>query len=151
MSQHYKLAVFWTAWTPKVATRILRDLLSYQRLALRTRTQLLVACDEELKPKISELGFTWVEGFLNCTEARVYVAEGDSVTPEVEERIPECLDISTILVSPRAETKPLVVDKDPYAGIKFFKDWKSIPPTLNPEQSPPTNTKNVEPRMSPFI
>lgn len=150
MSDTYKVAVFWSAWAPQIATRILRDLMTLQRLTRVNRLTLLVSCDPQLVPHLSSLGAQHVDNFLNANLTRVYVERGYDVPPDLYERIPQGADLEVISIKGNTEEMPgLVVDSDPYAGVKFYKDWHFIPETLPLSQKAPP--KNGEPLMSPFL
>lgn len=147
--QMFKLSVFWTAWTPQVATRILRDVLDLQRLCRTNRVQLIVASDSLLAPKVRALGVEHLDSLVDADLARVYVAPGTSVEPELNDRLPsdnlEYVNLEGITPPPSS----LVIETDPYAGVDFYKDWHRIPETMPLDQKPPP--QNGEPLMSPFL
>lgn len=45
----FKMVLFWNAWTPQVQSRVLRDVMSIQRLAQGRRVDLVVFCDQILR------------------------------------------------------------------------------------------------------
>jgi len=86
---------------------------------------------------------------------RVYLANGE-ITDDIQERIPECDDVDYItLVSPTpvfddtSADAPDANQVDPYAGLKLFKDWKSIPETLPLSKAPPKGPS--DPMFSPWL
>lgn len=150
METSYKIGILWSAWTPKVATRILRDLLALERVARVNHTTLVVGCDEQLKPHLSSLDCVWSDNLLNTNLVRAYVETGESVPDDVLSRVPEGADLEVVSLNHNTESMPgLVVDIDPYANIKFYKDWHPIRESMPLTQKAPP--KNGEPLMSPFL
>lgn len=148
----YKLLVLWAELTPMVTSRIVRDLLSLQRLAQANRCVLEVGCDEELDDKVKALGLTPVRGMTTPDSAFVYCV-GDSLPPELEGKLPEnegCqLDIK--FLTPNQLPAPgLVVEPDPYAGVWIPEERQSIPETM-PIDRPAPRGKPGEPPLIPFL
>jgi hypothetical protein len=128
----------------------MRDLMALQRLTKVNRVTLAVACDPQLVPHLPSLGVQHVDNFLNANLTRVYVERGLEVPENLYERIPSGEDLEVVSIKGNTEELPgLVVDPDPYAGVKFYKDWHAIPETMPLTQKAPP--KNGEPLMSPFL
>jgi hypothetical protein len=148
-----KIAMFWNAWTSQITTRILKDALGVQRLARVNRADYVIACDVEAHAKLSAMGISVTEDLTNPDMVRCYMFEEDfssDVSAALRERLPECDSTEFITVA----LKPLEVvhspiDSDPYAGVKFYKDWHTIPETLPLTKKPPQGPPN--PMWSPFL
>lgn len=153
MSQNpnvYKLDVFWTAWSQQVVTRIIRDVLALQRLTKVNRVTLVVAADEQLHSKLVAIGVQPVTNFLEPDMVRVYLADGDTITDEIADRIPEDVQYEVVTLHGTEKMPQLEVDPDPYAGIEFYKDWRPITETM-PLDSPAPPPHNPEPIPSPLL
>lgn len=146
----YKVDVFWSAWTPQIATRVMRDMMALQRVTRTNRVQLIVACDPLLVPKMAAIGVQTVDNFLNPNLVRIYVPKGYDAPDDVWARVPEDSDVEVIsLLGEEIAPPGISVDKDPYAGVKFYQSWRPIPPTMPLDQAPPP--KVGEPMFSPFL
>lgn len=144
----FKISVFWSAWTPKIATRILRDLLALQRVARSQRATLLVACDPQLAPQATAMGVSVTDNFLAPDLSRVYVEDPNTMSDDLHQRL--LPDTEMVVLHGNADPlRPLVIEDDPYAGVKFYKDWHTIRETMPLNQKPPPS--NGEPLMSPFL
>ena len=146
----FKLDVFWNTLTPMVTTRVLRDCLSVQRIAKVSRADYVVACDADIHPALAAMGIPVTTDFTNPTMVRAYTV-GDNLLDEMEDRLPDCEDteVITLTLAPEVDNGNYGIDTDPYAGVKLFKDWKTIPPTLPLDKAPPKGP--AEPMWSPFL
>lgn len=146
----YKMSVFWSAWTPQVATRIMRDVLAIQRLAKVHKAQFVVAADELLHPKLEAVGVFYTTDFANPSSVRVYLDQGSCIPDEIAARLPECDSLEVVSINGEALPAPtLTVEEDPYAGVKFYQDWKRINETMPLDRKAPP--PNSEPLLSPFL
>lgn len=147
----FKLSVLWNVWNPQIQTRVLRDIMSLQRLASTSRVPLIVACDQTLRANIESLGVQTSDDFTNPDMCRVYVSSGDSIPPELYDRLPDNVEPVVVSLSGNAESPGnLSVESDPYAGTKFFRDWTSIQETM-PLDKPKKWVSDSDPAYSPYL
>jgi hypothetical protein len=148
----YKLLVLFSALTPQVTSRIVRDLLAIQRLANVNKLELVVACDKELDSKVNALGLTPTRDHASAQSAFIYV-EGEDLPEELEDRIPdeeECAVDIKYLAPNQAPTPGLVIESDPYIGMDIPEDRQEIPETM-PLDRPAPKGNPGEPPLIPFL
>jgi hypothetical protein len=146
----FKVSVLWNVWTPQVATRILRDCLAIQRLARVNRSRFIIASDQEMHPMLKAMGIAVTTNLLDPSMVRAYLVK-DELTAELQARLPNCEDTEVITVTPMptAGDEHSEINIDPYAGVKLFKDWVTIPETMPLTKSPPKGPS--DPMWSPFL
>lgn len=151
----FKMDLFWSAWTPQVQSRVLRDVMSIQRLASARRTDLVVFCDPVLRANIQSLGIQTTEDPLNPSMVCVYVMNGMDIPDDIMDRLPEgCEPKVYSLFGDAAPQRTLQApEKDPYAGLKFYDDSVRINETMPLEKGPNMNPniKHPEPVYSPWL
>jgi hypothetical protein len=151
----FKMVLFWNTWTPQVQSRVLRDVMSIQRLANGRRVQLVVFCDDMLRANVESLGIKTTDDATNPSMVCVYVMNGMDIPEEIMERLPEGCD--PVVYSLFGDTPPpsqlQMPDKDPYAGVKFYDDSVPINETMPLDKGPNMNPniKHPEPVYSPWL
>jgi hypothetical protein len=150
----YKVSVFWSSWSPQIQTRILRDVLVLQRLAVKHRCTLIIACDQLLRANVQALGVVASDDFGAPDMCRVYVVDSADIPTEVYERLP-ANGVEPVVVSINgpggAGAGPLSVEEDPYAGVKFYKGVQRIQETMPLNKPAPPHTKGDELPFSPYL
>jgi hypothetical protein len=146
----YKVDMLWAAWTKQIETRVVRDALGIQRLARVSGADFYIGCDEIAHRILTAMGIKVTTDLLEPVSVILYLTE-DGMPVDMNERMPECDDIQTVIVqSPRTEEQvDQQVDQDPYAGVKLFVDWKRIPETLPLEKAPPKGP--ADPSFMPWL
>jgi hypothetical protein len=149
MSQ-FKISVLWAAWTPQVQSRVVRDVLAMQRLARQQRCALLVACDQLARANVEAVGAKAVDDFNTPDVCMVYLVNGKDMPPEIIDRLPP--EVEPIVVSLFGDAQPngqLVIEKDPYAGVKLYEGVRRINETMPLDKRPPKG--DSEPIWSPYL
>lgn len=144
----YKLAILIESYAPKIITRIVRDVLTVQRLCKSKKSEFVVACDEILSKQLNSMGVVTTPDFLNSNDFRCYTLTTFSNT--LKDRILDGVPCEFITVEPVKDPKGLIVEKDPYAGVKFPTLVKRIPNTMDLDKPAPSS-KTGEPVWNPFI
>jgi hypothetical protein len=148
----FKLAVLWCQWTPQIKTRIVRDVLSLQRLATVNQTQLVVACDAELHPQLEALRVGVSSDFNGSDMWRVYAVSQELLTDETMSRIPDDVtDVENIFLIGGRPPLPTIKDQHPYDAMDLKKDWYSIPDTMPLDQPAPLNQEPDYYSINPFL
>jgi len=148
----FKISILWSAWLPMIQTRILRDLLALQRLATVNRTHLIVGSDSDIHKMVESLGMTATLDITKPNMVNVYLAEGSAIPDDVARRLLALEDVEPNVVSLSTdlpEVKDLIFEKDPYLGVRFYKDALPIPDTMPLDKPAPKG--NSEPMWSPFL
>lgn len=155
----YKLGLLCRAWTPMVRNIAIRDVMAVAKLAQVNSVKLQVAVDPSFG-QLSNFGLAvqQMENMVDCELYRVYVDHSTQIEGEEE------VEAASLTLLPEVEceyeiveiNKPssggnLIVEKDPYAGTKMFKDWCIIPPTLSLDKPAPQWRSNPEPMYSPYL
>lgn len=147
----FKMICLWSAWSPQVQSRVIRDVLSMQRLARLNQAELVVACDELARKNVSACGVQTTEDFTSPDVCMVYLLNGSEIPSEVQDRMP--LDIEPLVVSLHGDSVPngnLVVDEDPYAGVEFFQNTRRINETMPLDKRPP-HVQHPDYVYSPYL
>lgn len=148
--KEFKISIFWSAWLPMMQNRILRDLLSLQRLSTVNRTPVVVGSDTDISSMVTSLGFTHTLDVANPDIVYVYLAEGSIVPDDISVRLPEGVEPTVVsLKTDLAEMPDLIFERDPYLGVRFYKDALPIPNTMPLDKPAPKG--NGEPMWSPFL
>lgn len=151
----FKLVLFWSAWTAQVQSRVLRDVMSIQRLAQSRRVDLVVYCDQVLRANIAALGVDVTDDVTNPSMVNVYVMNGQDIPDDIMERLPEGCEpkVYSLFGDAQVERTLQAPEKDPYAGVKFYSDAVPINETMPLEKGPNMNPniKHPEPVYSPWL
>jgi hypothetical protein len=150
MTAVYKLAILVEALQDKIVTRVVRDLLTVQRLCNSKKISFVVACDEILSKQIRSMGIDTTQDFLNSNDFRCYSL--GTFSNELKDRLLDGVACEFITIDNPASLiqRNLKVEKDPYAGVKLDESWVSIPPTMDLDRKSPS-TKTGEPAWNPFV
>ena len=145
--EFYKIGMVSDTWTNVVKTRVLRDMLTIDRLARRRGIHLVLAANIDLKPVFAGvIDVTITEDLLDCDTFRVYidfdnhvVTQTDSVDHlSVLDRLPEDADYEVIEINRGKLLPQLIIEKDPYAGmLPENRDVEIIQPTVDLNKPPP--------------
>ncbi len=151
----FKMVVFWTAWTPQVQSRVLRDIMSIQRLAQSRKVTLVVYCDELLRANVASLGIQVTDDVTNANMVNVYVMNGMDIPQDIMDRVPEGCDLKvySLFGDAKRERTLQAPGEDPYSGVEFYSDAIPINETMPLEKGPPINphVKHPEPMYSPWL
>jgi hypothetical protein len=148
--ESFKMSVLWSAWTPQVQSRVVRDVLSLQRFARANRAELVVACDSLIRANITSMGVQVTDDFNDPKMCCVYLVNGTDIPPEVLVRLPP--DIEPQIISLFGDAVPptnLVIEEDPYAGVKLYEGVTRINETMPLDKRPPKG--DSEPIYSPYL
>lgn len=146
----YKVTMLWEAWTPQVQSRVVRDALSLQRVTAIAKTQLIVVCDGLAKANLIAMGVEVSNDWTKPDMCLVYVVKGLDIPDELHDRIPIDVEPRVISLYGLAPPAPrLIVEDDPYAGVKFHKTFTRIPETMPLGKQPPKGKS--EPLWGPFL
>lgn len=157
MNGTFKMVCFWNTWTPQVQSRVLRDIMSIQRLAQGRRVDLVVFCDQQLRANVESLGIKTTDDATNPQMVCVYVMNGLDIPEEIVERLPEGCEPKVYSLygeaKPQSELQVPKPGEDPYAGVKFYNDAVPINETMPLDQRPiiNPNVKHPEPVYSPWL
>lgn len=154
----YKMGFVSNSWTPMAQTRMVRDVLLVQRLAVANRVSLLIASnvkDFNFLDGITDVKTTG--DLMNCKSYRLYVdhsvdtEQAEFVALGARDLIPDPdAECEVIEINNKAHPKSLIHEKDPYAGVPLQDGYQHIPDTL-PIDKPAPHGKNDEPTWSPFL
>lgn len=151
----FKMVLFWNTWTPQVQSRVLRDIMSIQRLANGRRVDLVVCCDQMLRANVESLGIKTTDDATNPSMVCVYVMNGMDIPDDIVERLPEGVEpkVYSLFGDAKPPSTLQMPDKDPYAGVKFYNDAVPINETMPLEKGPNMNPniKHPEPVYSPWL
>lgn len=152
----YKMGFLSTCWTPRVISRVVRDVLTSQRLTRIEKICLVVAANKDLTSVLRGImGVKTTTDVSGCEIYRLYVDE--SVTqqpndPDPETIVPpEAQGFETIVIAPRGHNVGLIVEKDPYAGRYLPDRFQRIPSTIDRMRNAPKPLPNDEPSWRPFL
>lgn len=152
----YKMAFLSNLWTPKVLTRVTRDILNVQRLTKANRILLCVASNRDLTAVLAGVqNIQTTTDLSDCQVYRVYVdrsmGEFPAGTPEPEDVLPQdIIEFDFIDVGNPPVNRTLKVDKDPYAGIHLPDRFTYIKPTMDQMRDAPKPVPYDEPPYNPF-
>jgi hypothetical protein len=151
----YKMAFVSDVWTSKVVSRVIRDVLTTQRLSRLNNVLLVVAANRELSNVLK--GITKVKTTTDLTECQIYrlyidnSIERPEDSPEPETVLPDYVDeFDTIEVAPPRRKSYLNVEGDPYAGINLPYRGQSIPSTIDIYRRAPKPVPEDEPPFNPY-
>jgi hypothetical protein len=151
----FKMVLFWNAWTAQVQSRVLRDIMSIQRLCNSRRVDLVVCCDATLRANVEALGVKTTDDATNPSMVCVYVMNGQDIPEDIIERLPEGVEpkVYSLFGDAKPQRTLQMPDKDPYAGVKFYDDSHRINETMPLERGPSINpnVKHPEPQYSPWL
>jgi hypothetical protein len=151
----FKMVLFWSAWTAQVQSRVLRDIMSIQRLAQSRKVDLLVFCDPVLRGQVESLGVQTTDDATNPSMVNVYVMNGLDIPEDIVNRLPEGCEpkVYNLFGDGPPERTLQMPDEDPYAGVKFYSDAVPINETMPLEKGPNMNPniKHPEPIYSPWL
>ena len=158
VSTIYKLGIVSPKWTPQLMTRAMRDILTVNKMARAENVVLQVAVDPTFTQALQLVtGVSRVDDMSGCKLYRIYVDRSLALDADVDMdhtgMIPEEgeHDHEVIEINRPGNIRPLIVEKDPYAGVKFFKNWYHIPPTIDLNKPAPKFPKGDEPMYSPYL
>jgi hypothetical protein len=149
----FKIGLVSDTWTSMVKNRVLRDILTLDRLARKQGVQLSVGSNVDLLPLLSGVvGVTVVGDILNCDTYRVYIdydnkiaSDSDVADPmAVLDRLPEDADYELVELNKGRLLPGLIInDEDPYAAMDHTNpDVEIIPPIIDLDRPPPAWLKN---------
>lgn len=149
----YKIVFLWSSWTTQVETRVVRDAFGIQRLARVSGVDYVIACDEIAHKILTNVGIKVTLDMVDPAGAVVYLSSNEYMPADLEDRIPDCDYIETIVIDtpnaiPQVDADP-ATQVEPYAGVKLFVDWQKIPETLSLEKAPPKGP--ADPMYSPWL
>lgn len=152
----YKLGILSPKWTPQLMNRAMRDILTIDRMARTQKVRLQVSVDSTFTTALQTItGVSRVDSMSGCELYRIYVdrsLELEGVVGEdYLELAPADGEHEVIEINRPSHLRPLVVEKDPYAGVKLFKNWFHIPPTIDLDKPAPKFPKGEEPNYSPYL
>jgi hypothetical protein len=151
----FKMVVFWSAWTPQVQSRVLRDIMSLQRLASGRRVDLVVFCDQILRGNVESLGIKTTDDATDPSMVCVYVMNGMDIPQDIFDRLPEGVQpkVYSLFGDAVPPSNLQLPDEDPYAGVKFYNDAVPINETMPLDKRPTINphVKHPEPVYSPWL
>lgn len=151
----FKMVAFWNVWTAQVQSRILRDVMSIQRLSASRRVPLVVCCDPQLRASVAALGVQTTDDATEPNMVSVYVVNGMDIPPEIIDRLPEGCEpkVYSLFGDAQTPSQLQMPGEDPYAGVKFYDDSHRINETMPLEKGPPINpnVKHPEPIYSPWL
>jgi hypothetical protein len=142
----YKLGLVSDTWTSMVRNRVLRDMLTIDRLARKRGIHLVLAANVDLKPMFAGvIDVTLTEDLVGCETYRVYIdyeyhkEDTDIQDPmSVLERLPDDVDYEVVEMNKGKRLPGLVVEKDPYAGVNLEShDIQIIMETIDLDRKPP--------------
>lgn len=147
MLQTYKLGLVSDTWTSMVRARVVREMLTIDRLARLRGIQLLLAANIDIKPMFAGVfDVTIAEDLVGCDTYRVYIdyenriaSDSDVADPmNVMDRLPEDADYELVEINKGRKLPGLVIDKDPYAGcLPTNNDIQIIQPIIDLDRPPP--------------
>jgi hypothetical protein len=143
----FKFAVLWSVWTPQVQSRVLRDVLALQRLAVSSNTQLLVACDQVL-------GVKTTDDFNDPGICKVYLLNDLEIPADLLPRLPRNIEAEVVsLYGQAVAPNELVIEEDPYAGVKLYDGVTRINETMPLDKKAPPHAPGqwLEPLYSPYL
>jgi hypothetical protein len=149
----FKIGLVSDTWTSMVKNRVLRDILTLDRLARKSGIQLTVGSNADLATLFSGVtSVTFVPDILNCDTYRVYIdydnkiaSDSDVADPmAVLDRLPEGVDYEIVEINKGRELPGLIInDEDPYAALDHTNpDVEMIPPIIDLDRPPPEWLKN---------
>lgn len=147
----FKLCALWDNWSPRVANRIIIDLLTLKQFFQTRKIELLVCAGPELKPALDALGLTYCPEFSNCNLCRIYIQEGREVPDKILNAVPQDCEHDIYYLHPQDKTPPRLVvdDPEPYGRFPLEPQGRSIPPTMQPRYY--RSKTKTEPWLAPFI
>lgn len=150
----YKLGLVSDTWTSQVRNRILREMLTIDRLARRQGLQLILASNHDITQLFAGVvEVTIAEDLVGCDTFRVYIDYDNKITSvsdtadplAVLDRLPEDADYELIELNKGKRLPGLVIEKDPYAGaLPPDKDVQIIQPTIDLDMPPPVQWKGSQ-------
>jgi len=150
----FKMVVFWSAWTPQVQSRVLRDVMSIQRLCSSRRVDLLVCCDANLRANVESLGVKTTDDATNPQMVCVYVMNGLDIPDDIVDRLPEGAEpkVYSLYGDAKPQSTLQLPAEDPYSGVKFYNDSVPINETMPLDKAPPNpHVHHPEPSYSPWL
>jgi len=151
----YKMAYLSDNWTSKVVSRVVRDVLTTQRLCRLENIMLIVAANRDLTSVLKGIADVKCTGDLSeCNIYRVYVDRSvprADDAPDPESVVPpDVFDFDIIEVVPPPRENQLVFEHDPYAGINLPYRGVRIPSTMDIMKRAPKPIPEDEPPYNPF-
>jgi hypothetical protein len=152
----YKMCFISNIWTSRVINRVVRDVLTSQRLCKVENIRLIVAANRDLQSVLTGLtNVKFTTDLSDCEIYRLYVDKSVAPLPNdpsPESFIPEGVPTyDTITVVPLPKARNLRIEKDPYAGVHLPDRFQRIPSTIDQYMNAPKPTPEDEPEWRPYL